>query len=96
VNQSGDEKRLQFHVSPDLDYVYRDVVNIYVGPGDVVFELGNRHRSMPDHVTVSNRIVLSVSSAYELQQRLGQALKEAQKQLQESLKKGNQAEGEQS
>lgn len=83
-NQQSD---VQFHVSPELDYVYRDVANIFVGAGDVVLEFGNHHRSMPGHVTISNRIVLSAANAYDLQQRLGKALQEAQQRLQENLKK---------
>ncbi|MFQ5677085.1 MAG: hypothetical protein ACE5G1_14425, partial [bacterium] len=43
------------------------------------------HRSMPGHVTISNRIVLSVASAYDLQQRLQQALMEAHQRLQQNL-----------
>ena len=38
-NEAG-QQQYQVHVSPDLDYCYRDVVNIYVGAGDVVFEYG--------------------------------------------------------
>ena len=57
---------VQFHVSPELEYVHRDVFNVYVGAGDVVIEFGNLHRAMPDHATISNRIVLSVANAYNL------------------------------
>jgi hypothetical protein len=80
------KNNLQVHVSPDLDYSYRDVANIFVGNGDVVFELGNLHRSMPGNVTISNRIVMSMANAYDLQQKLGQVLQEAQKQIQEQFK----------
>jgi hypothetical protein len=80
------KNNLQVHVSPDLDYSYRDVANIFVGNGDVVFELGNLHRSMPGNVTISNRIVMSMANAYDLQQKLGQVLQEAQKQMQEQFK----------
>jgi hypothetical protein len=80
------EEQVQVHVAPDLDYVYRDVINIFVGAGDVVFEFGNRHRSMPSHVTISNRIVLSVASAYDLQARLQQTLQDAQMRLQQQLR----------
>ncbi len=80
------KNNFQVHVSPDLDYSYRDVANIFVGNGDVVFELGNLHRSMPGNVTISNRIVMSMANAYDLQQKLGQVLQEAQKQIQEQFK----------
>lgn len=85
-NQNNEQQNIQVHVSPDLDYSYRDVANIFVGPGDVVFEFGNMHRSMPGNVTISNRIVLSMANAIDLQQKLGQVLQEAQKQMQEQFK----------
>ena len=84
---STETRNFQIHVPPDLDYVYRDIANVFVGAGDVVLEFGNFHRSMPGNATISNRIVLSVANAYELQNSLGRALAEAQKKLQESLKK---------
>ena len=80
------EQNFQVHVSPDLDYCYRDVANIFVGAGAVVFEFGNLHRSMPGNITISNRIVLTMANAYDLQQKLGQVLQEAQKQMQEQFK----------
>ncbi len=83
---SQDQKNVQVHVSPELDYCYRDVANIFVGAGDVVFEFGNHHRSIPGHVTISNRIVLSIASAYDLQKRLQQTLADAERKLQESLR----------
>jgi hypothetical protein len=86
MSQEQDQENIKVHVSPDLDYAYRDVANIFVGAGEVVFEFGNMHRSMPGHATISNRIVLSVASAYDLQQRLQQALTEAQEQMQKRLK----------
>ena len=81
-----EKQNFQVHVSPDLDYSYRDVTNIFVGAGDVVFEFGNLHRSMPGNITIGNRIVLSMANAYDLPQKLGQVLQEAQKQLQEQFK----------
>ena len=86
-NKTKDERKpnLQFHVSPDLEYVYRDVYNVYIGTGDVVIEFGNLHRSMPGRAAIKNRIVLSVANAYRLQQTLQQALQAAQERLQESL-----------
>ena len=84
-NEDSKQQSYQVHVSPDLDYSYRDVANIYVGAGDVVFEFGNVHRSMPGNITISNRVVLSMANAIDLQQKLGQVLQEAQKQMQEQF-----------
>jgi hypothetical protein len=90
-NQSNqNQQKIQVHVSPDLDYCYRDIANIFVGAGDVVFEFGNLHRSMPGNITIGNRIVLSMANAIDLQQKLGQVLQEAQKQMQEQFKKQQQ------
>ncbi len=79
------QPKVQFHVSPELEYAYRDVFNVYVGAGDVVIEFGNLHRAMPGHATISNRIVLSVANAYNLHQTLQQALQAAQMQIQKNL-----------
>lgn len=89
-NNKDNQKKIQMHVSPDLDYSYRDVVNIFIGNGDVVFEFGNMHRSMPGNITIGNRIVLSMSNAIDLQQKLALALQEAQKQLQEQFQRQQQ------
>ena len=83
--QENAEKKMNFHVPQDLEYVYRDIFNVYVGSGDVVIEFGNQHRAMPDHAGIYNRIVLSVSNAYTLIQTLNQALAQAQVLLQKSL-----------
>ena len=80
----------QVHVSPDLEYCYRDIANIYVGAGDVIFEFGNIHRAMPGNITIGNRVVLTMANAVELHQKLGQVLQEAQKQMQEQLSQGRQ------
>jgi hypothetical protein len=89
-NNKNSQQNFQVHVSPDLDYCYRDIANIFVGAGDVVFEFGNLHRSMPGNITIGNRIVLSMANAIDLQQKLGQVLQEAQKQMQEQFKKQQQ------
>jgi len=87
-DKNSDEKiQIQAHIPPDLDYVYRDITNVFVGAGDVLIEFGNFHRSMPGNATISNRIVLSVANAYELQNNLMQALTEAQQKLQQELNK---------
>ncbi len=85
--KKGNEQQpeVSFHVASELEYVYRDVFNVYVGAGDVVIEFGNLHRSMPGHATISNRIVMSVANAYNLHQTLQQALQAAQMQLQRNL-----------
>jgi hypothetical protein len=96
-NNETTQQNFQVHVSPELDYCYRDVANIYVGAGagDVVFEFGNIHRSMPGNITIGNRVVMSMANAIELQQKLAQVLEETQKQiheqLQEQLKQQQQA-----
>jgi hypothetical protein len=86
MTEEPQEERIQVFVSPELDYLYRDVINIFVGAGDVLLEFGNHHRSLPDHVTISNRIVLSVANAYDLYQRLGQTLQDAQNKIQQQLR----------
>jgi hypothetical protein len=85
-NNGPEQQNYTVHVSPDLDYSYRDVANIYVGAGDVVFEFGNIHRSMPGNITIGNRIVLSMANAIDLQKKLGEVIQEAQRQLREQLK----------
>lgn len=78
--------KIKVHIPAELEYTYRDIFNVYVGSGDVVIEMGNRHRSTPDHATISNRVVMSIANAYNLQQTLSQALQTAQTRLQNSLK----------
>jgi hypothetical protein len=85
MSSSKNTNNIRFHVSSDLEYVYRDVFNVYVGTGDIVIEFGNYHRAMPDNVTISNRIVMTIGNAYTLMQTMQEALQEAQKKLQEVL-----------
>ncbi|MCK5003398.1 MAG: hypothetical protein KAS57_10250 [Gammaproteobacteria bacterium] len=89
-NNNNTEQQYQVHVSPDLDYSYRDVANIFAGAGDVVFEFGNMHRSMPGNITIGNRVVLSMANAIDLQQKLGQVLEEAQRKIQEQFQQQQQ------
>ncbi|MCM2286432.1 MAG: hypothetical protein NDI81_16735 [Desulfobacula sp.] len=42
---------------------------------------------MPEHASISNRIIMSVGNAYLLVQTLQQALQQAQEALQHSFKK---------
>ena len=87
--QSAKQRKnsVQFHVPQDLEYVYRDIFNVYVGSGDVVIEFGNLHRSMPEHASISNRIVMSIGNAYTLMQTMQNALKQAHDRLQQDLSK---------
>ncbi|HUT53483.1 MAG TPA: hypothetical protein VM658_08840 [bacterium] len=84
-DKGAKEINLQFHVSQELEYNYRDIFNVYVGTGEVVIELGTRHRAMPEHATIYNRIVVSVGNAYLLIQTMQQALQKAQMQIQKNL-----------
>ncbi len=87
-SDDNQQHRVQYHVPPDLDYVYRDVFNVFATTGDVVVEFGNMHRAMPEHVTISNRIVVSVANAYTLINTLQDALKKSQLEAQKNLQEG--------
>ena len=91
-DKGGKEINIQFHVSQELEYNYRDIFNVYVGTGEVVIELGARHRAMPEHATIYNRIVVSVSNAYILVQTMQQALQQAQLQIQRNLQEKRERE----
>ncbi len=93
LKQDAPQKEMKIYVSPELEYTYRDIFNIFVGVGDVVIEFGNRHRSFPDHVSISNRIVLSVSNAFNLQQSLQKALQDAQELIQQQLRESQEKGG---
>ena len=81
------KQNIQFHVPPELEYVYRDVFNVYAGAGDVVIEFGNHHKAMPEHASIANRIVMTTGNAYLLVQTLQKALQDAQAALQHNLSK---------
>ncbi|MCP3901053.1 MAG: DUF3467 domain-containing protein [Desulfobacteraceae bacterium] len=81
------QPNIQFHVPPELEYVYRDIFNVYAGVGDVTIEFGNHHKSMPEHASIANRIVMSTGNAYLLVQTLQKALQDAQAALQHNLSK---------
>ncbi len=85
TDQNSQPFNIQFHVPPELDYVYRDVFNVYAGTGDVLIEFGNHHRAMPEHASIANRIVMTTGNAYLLVQTLQQALAQAQAALQHNL-----------
>ena len=81
------QPEIQFHVPPELEYVYRDIFNVYAGVGDVTIEFGNHHKAMPEHASIANRIVMSTGNAYLLIQTLQKALQDAQAALQHNLSK---------
>jgi len=81
------QPEIKFHVPPDLEYVYRDIFNVYAGVGDVTIEFGNHHKAMPEHASIANRIVMTTGNAYLLVQTLQKALQDAQAALQHNLSK---------
>jgi hypothetical protein len=87
-NQSSGQGKQSVKVdfAEGIDYKFRDVLNIFVGRGEVVFELGNIHRSVPNQATISDRIVVSMANAHDFHARLGQSLKEAQERLQQEMR----------
>ena len=85
-------QQLQVHISPDLEYLYRDMFNVAVGLEEVILEFGNRHRTPPDRATISTRLVLSISNAFRLQQALQQALANVQQQVQKIQASRNEKE----
>lgn len=79
--KKGREQELQLIISPDLEYCYRDIFSIFGGPGEVIIEFGNVHRSLPNQATISNRIVLSVPSALKLQDALQRTLNDLRRKM---------------
>ncbi len=77
------KKEIAVHVSSDLDYLYRDIINIHAKPDSVLLEFGNEHLSPPKTATISNRIVVSIQNAYRLQYLLTQTLKKAEERMKE-------------
>jgi hypothetical protein len=84
-NDNSQEQEIKYHVPSDLEYCYRDFVNVHIGAGDVVIEFGNVHRSNPGHIFINNRVVMTVAGAYQLNQTLQKALQAAQDKLQTDL-----------
>jgi len=82
TTNENESSNIQIHIPPDLEYLYRDISNVFVGPSDVVIEFGNLHRSAPGHASIANRVVLSIAGAYQLQHNLNKALSEAQQMMQ--------------
>lgn len=89
-------QKMQLRIPPDLEYVYRDLFNVFGGPSEVILEFGNQHRSVPNNASISNRIVLSYQTTSRLQQALTQTLAAAQKRAQEQMQQaaGNSAAGD--
>ncbi len=81
MTQQKEADQITAYVSPDLEYCYRDISNIFVGANEVTFEFGNHHKSAPGNAVINNRIVMSLGNAYDLQQRLQQALMQAQQAM---------------
>ena len=81
MSQPKEENTINAYVSPDLEYCYRDISNIFVGANEVTFEFGNHHKSAPGNAVINNRIVMSLGNAYDLQQRLPQAFMQAQQAM---------------
>jgi hypothetical protein len=75
------QQQRRFYARPDLEYVYRDTFNVYVGFEEVILEFGNRHRSSENEVTIGDRLVLSIANAQRLQQALQRGLDELRQQL---------------
>jgi len=81
MSQPENNQKVSAYVSQDLEYCYRDISNIFVGSNEVTFEFGNHHKSAPGNAVINNRIVMSLANAYDLQQRLQQALMQAQQAM---------------
>ncbi|MHA7879561.1 MAG: hypothetical protein ACX931_07210 [Saccharospirillum sp.] len=86
MTDQPETQKIHVDFADGVDYKYRDVLNIFVGRGDVVFELGNIHRSVPNQATIADRVVVSMANAYDFHARLGQALKDAQERLQAEMR----------
>lgn len=80
---------IQIHAPADLEYCYRDIFNVNIGAGDVVIEFGNQQRNRPGHVSIGNRIAMTVGGAYQLTQTLQKALQAAEKKLQAEMQKAH-------
>lgn len=78
-------RKISVDYAEGVDYKYRDILNVFVGRGDVILEMGNLHRSVPNQATIGDRVAISLTTAYDFHARLGQALKEAQEVLQKEM-----------
>ncbi|MBF0352576.1 MAG: hypothetical protein HQM11_16205 [SAR324 cluster bacterium] len=80
------QPQVQIYLPPDMEYRYKDVFRIFVGVGDVVIEFGNQNRFVPDRVSISDRIVMSVPNAYKFINQLQHTLRVAEEQIKRHLK----------
>lgn len=78
-------RQFRLQADSDLEYLYYDVFNVFVGPEEVVVELGNRHRGQQDAATVHRRVVLSPNTARRLAQTLTQGLQVMEEQVRTAL-----------
>ncbi|MDD4731182.1 MAG: hypothetical protein PHX58_04515 [Desulfovibrio sp.] len=83
LNPGGGALRVQ--ADPDLEYLYYDIFNVYVGAEEVVLELGNRHRSDPESAVVHQRVVLSPGTARKLANTLGKGLQAMEEKIRSAL-----------
>ncbi|MEF2144299.1 MAG: DUF3467 domain-containing protein [Desulfovibrionaceae bacterium] len=77
--------QLRLSCDPDLEYLYYDVFNVFVGPEEVVLEFGNRHRADPETGTIHQRVVLSPGTARQLVQTLGQGVRTMEERVREAF-----------
>ncbi len=84
--QEERQERIKVEIAPDVEYVYRDMVNISAKPDALLLEFGNEHLIPPGTITISNRIILSPRNAYRLYQTLGQTLQALERQSEENSK----------
>ena len=79
------DRAMIVHAGEDVDYVYRDAFNLYVGAEEVVIEFGNRDRKKPNEMTVKDRVVISVSNAAKLSSALRDTLANMQQVMRQKL-----------
>lgn len=87
--QEQEQDQIRVHVSPELDYKYRDVVSVFASAQEVILEFGSRHRSIKSAMTVYDRIVLSPANAVRLQQALGKSLTAVQEVIRKQMEEAN-------
>lgn len=72
-NEEGGNQ-LQVHIPADLNYEYRNITQVFGGAGEVVIEFGVRHHSLPNHVNVYDRVVMTPDNAFHLMKQVEQVL----------------------
>lgn len=84
--------QLQVHIPADLNYEYRNITQVFGGAGEVVIEFGVRHHSLPNHVNVYDRLVMTPDNAFHLMKQVEQVLiglrQHAQQQQQQKAPPG--------